>query len=115
MELPFERDAANDRPMPRGLTQAQQKAYVTLRELHRRFRSGAMDKAEATMEKRLIVEAYTMERSKEEVLDRSVLELRERIAVASKAYREHRTVENADALYAAFYNLPEDWYETETQ
>lgn len=113
LELSFERDAANNRPMPHGLSQAQQKAYVNLRELHKRFREGAMDKAEAAREKRLIVEAYAMEHSKEEFLERSALELSERISAASKVYRENRTIENADALYAAFYNLPADWYVVE--
>lgn len=106
MSLPFEVDAANGKPMPRGLTLAQQKAYLALRALHKQFRDRLISKEKASAEKELIVEAFELERSKEVFLERSALELNQRIAAASAAYKAHRSLENADALYAALYNIP---------
>lgn len=37
--------------------------------------------------------------------------LRDRIELASKEYSENPTIQNADLLYSAFYNLPKDWRE----
>ena len=69
----------------------------------------ALKSLDAAKEKKSLVEAYTMEHSKEEFLDRSTVSLQSRIETAAENFRKNRTLEAADAFYAAIYNVSEDW------
>ena len=70
-------------------------------------------KKKAAEEKKAILAAYTTEHSKEEFLDRSALALSERICKAADNFRDNRTLEAADAFYAAVFNLSPDWRDRE--
>lgn len=92
--------------MPNGLSLSEQKAYWLLKELYKAHRDKEITREQAKDEKAKIIAAFTLEHSEEEFLSRKALDLQERIKNASKAFKNERTLENADRLYAAFYGLP---------
>ena len=109
MDKSMERAAMHGEVLPGGLSLAGQKFYLALRTLYRDSKAGAISKEDAAKEKKSLVEAYTMEHSKEEFLDRSTVSLQSRIETAAENFRKNRTLEAADAFYAAIYNVSEDW------
>ena len=109
MEFPFERDAMKGGPLPPKLDIADSCLYMSLKYLYAMYRKGLIDRKRATEEKQRLVYNWTTDKSKIEVLNRENEALREKIGVASDAYREKPSLETADALYAALYNLPTDW------
>ena len=109
MELAFERQAMQGQPLPKGLDIADSCLYIALKNLYAMYRSKLISRKDATEEKRRLVYNWTTDKSKIEVLNRDNEALREKIGVASDAYRENPSIETADALYAALYNLPNNW------
>lgn len=109
MEFPFERDAMKGEPLPPKLDIADSCLYVALKYLYAMHKKGLITRKMATEEKQMLVYNWTTDKSKIEVLNRDNEALREKIGVASDAYKENSSIETADALYAAFYNLPDDW------
>lgn len=103
--------AIRNEPVPHGLSLAECKAYLSLRTLYRDYREGKVSKTKAQDDKRAIINAFTREKGEEVFLSRQALSLKERISDASQRYADNPTIENADALYAAFWNLPQDWRE----
>ena len=108
-EFQFERAAMNDEDMPRGLDIADACFYAALRIIYKAYHNGVIDRKTGTELKNQLTRAYVSDKSEVEFLKRSALALNDRIKKASEAYKSDRTLENADELYAAFYNLSDDW------
>ena len=108
-EFTFERAAMNDEDMPRCLDIADACFYTALRIIYKAYHNGVIDRKTGTELKNQLTRAYAIDKSKVEFLKRSALALNDRIKKASEAYKSDRTLENADELYAAFYNLSDDW------
>ena len=108
-EFPFERVAMNDEDMPRGLDIADACFYTALRIIYKAYHNWVIDRKAGTELKKQLTRSYAIDKSKVEFLKRSALALNDRITKASEAYNSNRTLENADELYAAFYNLSDDW------
>lgn len=109
MEFPFERDAMKGESCPKKLDIADTCAYIALKHLYAMFKQDLISRKDATEEKKRIVYNWTTDKSKIEFLNRDSDALRDRICKASEEYAKNATIENADKLYAAFYNLPDDW------
>ena len=109
MEFPFERDAMKGEQLPYKLDVADSCLYVGLKYLYAMYKKGLINRKDATEEKRRLVYNWTTDKSKIEVLNRENEALSGKIGDASDAYRNSPSIETADALYAAFYNLPTDW------
>jgi hypothetical protein len=106
MEFPFERDAMLNNPMPSGLSQADQKAFQSLRLLYQQYYSNMIDKDKARHDKQEIIRANTTEKSDELFLSREAAKLNKRIRDASEEYINNPSLETARKLYNAFYNIP---------
>lgn len=104
-EFPFERAAMNNEDMPSGLDIADACFYTALRIIYKAHHDGVIDRKTGTELKKQLARAYVSDKSEVEFLERSALALSERIKKASEAYKANRTLENADELYNAFYNL----------
>lgn len=109
MELAFERQAMQGQPLPKGLDIADSCLYIALKNLYAMYRSKLISRKDATEEKRRLIYNWTTDKSKIEALNRDNEALREKIGVASDSYMENPSIETADALYAALYNLPNNW------
>ena len=109
MEFDFEREAMQGQPVPKGLDIADSCLYVALKSLYAMYRNKLISRKDATEEKRRLIYNWTTDKSKIEALNRDNEALREKIGVASDSYMENPSIETADALYAALYNLPTDW------
>ena len=109
----FEKEAMEGREPPDGLSLVDLKAFYLISIVYKNFKEGTFTKEQAAAEKKRIFEQYVLEKSEEEFLSRSSLELSERISATSIAYRKERTIENADKMYAAFWRVKENWYEDE--
>ena len=109
MELDYEREAMRNKPTPKGLDIVDTYAYMSLRVLYSAYRKGIIQRKEAAEEKKKIIYNMADGKSKLKCLDRESDILSKRIGEASIAYKENPSIENADKLYAAFYNLPDDW------
>lgn len=104
-EFTFERAAMNNEDMPSGLDIADACFYTALRIIYEAHHNGVIDRKTGTELKKQLTRAYVSDKSEVEFLERSALALNERIKKASEAYKANRTLENADELYNAFYNL----------
>lgn len=111
MEFPFERDAMRGEPLPPKLDIADSCLYIALKNLYAMYHSKLISRENATEEKRRLIYNWTTDKSKIEFLNRDSEALRDKISVASEDYKKNPCIENADKLYAAFYNLPDDWRE----
>ena len=109
IEFSFEREAMQGKPIPKGLDIVDSCLYIALKNLYAMYHNKLINRKDATEEKRRMVYNWTTDKSKIEVLNRDSEALREKIGVASDAYRENPSIGTADALYAALYNLPNDW------
>ena len=108
-EFTFEREAMQGNPLPQGLDIADSCLYVALKNLYAMYRNKLISRKDATEEKRRLVYNWTTDKSKIEFLNREAESLRDKISVASEDYKNNPCIEAADKLYAAFYNLPDDW------
>lgn len=104
-EFPFEHAAMNNKDMPSGLDIADACFYTALRIIYKAYHNGVIDRKTGVELKKQLARAYVSDKSEVEFLERSALALNERIKKASEAYKANRTLENADELYNAFYNL----------
>lgn len=111
MVFSFEKSAMNGKPVPKDLDAADAGLYMGLKSLYAMHKAGLMDRRTATDEKQNLVFCHQKSKSQLEFLNRESEALRGRIQKASENYKNNRTLENADKLYAAFYNLPENWRE----
>ncbi len=109
MEFAFEKDAMQGQPLPKGLDIADSCLYVALKSLYAMYRNKLINRKDATKEKQRLVYNWTTDKSKLDFLNRDSETLRDRIGVASEDYKNNPCIETADRLYAAFYNLPNEW------
>ena len=110
-EFTFEREAMQGKPLPKGLDIADSCLYVALKNLYAMYQNKLISRKDATEEKRRLVYNWTTDKAKLDFLNRDSETLRDKIAAASEEYKNNPCVETADKLYAAFYNLPDDWRE----
>lgn len=108
-EFSFEREAMQGQPLPKGLDIADSCLYIALKNLYAMYHSKLISRKDATEEKKRLIYNWTTDKSKIECLNRDSEVLKNRIGVASEDYKNNPCVGTADKLYAAFYNLPEDW------
>ena len=109
MEFAFEREAMQGQPLPKRLDIADSCLYVALKNLYAMYRNKLISRKDATEEKKRLVYNWTTDKTKIEFLNRESDVLGARIGAASDEYKNNPCIKNADKLYAAFYNLPEDW------
>ena len=110
-EFTFEREAMQGNPLPQGLDIADSCLYVALKNLYAMYRNKLISRKDATEEKRRLVYNWTTDKAKLDFLNRDSETLRDKIGAASEEYKNNPCIETADKLYAAFYNLTDDWRE----
>lgn len=110
-EFTFEREAMQGNPLPQGLDIADSCLYVALKNLYAMYQNKLISRKDATEEKRRLVYNWTTDKAKIEFLNRESETLRDKIGTASEDYKNNPCIETAEKLYAAFYNLPDDWRE----
>lgn len=108
-EFSFERQAMQGQPLPQGLDIADSCLYVALKNLYAMYRNKMISRKDATEEKQRLVYNWTTDKSKIEFLNRDSEALRDKIGTASEDYKNNPCIESSDKLYAAFYNLSDDW------
>ena len=108
-EFSFEREAMQGQPLPKELDIADSCLYIALKNLYAMYRNKLISRKDATEEKRMLVYNWTNDKSKIEFLNRDAEALKIKIGDASENYKNNPCIENADKLYAAFYNLPDNW------
>lgn len=109
MEFPFERDAMKGEPLPPKLDIADSCLYISLKNLYAMYKKGLISRKDAKEEKKRLIYNWQTDKSKLDFLNRESEALKTKIEKASQEYMENPTIENADKLYAAFYNLSENW------
>lgn len=110
-EFTFEREAMQGKPLPQGLDIADSCLYVALKNLYAMYQNKLISRKDAAEEKRRLVYNWTTDKAKIEFLNRESEALRDKIGTASEDYKNNPCIETAEKLYAAFYNLPDDWRE----
>ena len=110
-EVTFEREAMQGNPLPQGLDIADSCLYVALKNLYAMYQNKLISRKDATEEKRRLVYNWTTDKAKLDFLNRDSETLRDKIGTASEDYKNNPCIETAEKLYAAFYNLPDDWRE----
>ena len=110
-EFTFEREAMQGKPIPQGLDIADSCLYIALKNLYAMYQNKLISRKDATEEKRRLVYKWTTDKAKIEFLNRESETLRDKIGTASEDYKNNPCIETAEKLYAAFYNLPDDWRE----
>ncbi len=115
MEIPFERDAMIGKPTPLNLDVADTCLYVALKYLYTAYRRGLISREQGAEEKKRLVFNWAEDKSKVQFLDRQSQALKDKIGAAADRYKSEPTIENADKLYAAFYNLPDDWRQNKNE
>lgn len=73
------------------------------------YRNKLISRKDATEEKKRLIYNWTTDKAKIEFLSREAEALRDKIGIASEDYKNNPCIETADKLYAAFYNLSDDW------
>ena len=109
MEFDFEKDAMRGQPLPKGLDIADSCLYIALKYLYSMYRNKLISRKDAEEEKKLLIYNWTTDKSKIEFINRDADALKEKIANPSDEYKDNPCIETAEKLYAAFYNLPDDW------
>ena len=111
MEFEFERQAMRNEPCPKRLDIVDTATYMALRCLYAMYKRGLISREKATAEKETIVFNWKTDKSKLEFLNRKSEALKNKIGAASAEYAKAPTIENAEKLYCALYNLSDDWRE----
>ena len=109
MVFDFEKSAMMGEPVPIDLDIADACLYMGLKHLYAMYKERLIDRSTATEEKKKLIFCHKENKAQLEFLNRESEALKSRIQEASENYKNNRTLENADKLYAAFYNLPENW------
>ena len=109
MQIEFEKDAMHGNPLPKGLDIADSCLYIALKNLYAMYRHGLISRKDASEEKKRILQNWETDKSKIEFLNRESDAMRDKIGTASEDYKNNPCIETADKLYAALYNLPNDY------
>lgn len=107
-DVNFERAAYLRQPMPGGLRLSEQKTFLALRFLYAEFDRGVIDKEQAALEKRKLLEQMEHE-LKIDKMNEQISQLWKRIEQSARDYAMNPTKETADTFYARVYNLGDDW------
>lgn len=113
MEFDFEREAMQGQSLPKGLDIADSCLYIALKNLYAMYRNKLISRKDATEEKKRLVYNWETDKAKIEFLNRDSETLRDKIGDASENYKNNPCSETADKLYAAFYNLPDNWRDSD--
>lgn len=113
MEFAFEREAMQGQSLPKGLDIVDSCLYIALKNLYAMYRSKLISRKDATEEKKRLVYNWETDKAKIEFLNRDSEMLREKISAASEDYKNNPCTETADKLYASFYNLPDNWRDSD--
>ena len=109
MQIEFEKDAMHGNPLPKGLDIADSCLYIALKNLYAMYRQRLISRKDASEEKKRILQNWETDKSKIEFLNRESDAMRDKIGTASEDYKNNPCIETADKLYAALYNLPNDY------
>ena len=109
IDFDFEVEAMKGDPLPKILDIADSCLYICLKNLYAMYKKGLISRKDAKEEKKRLIYNWQTDKSKLDFLNRESEALKTKIEKASREYRENPTIENADKLYAAFYNLSENW------
>lgn len=108
MELPFERAAMHNEPMPDGLCLSDIKAFQALRWLYKSYKSGNITRDQAALEKRAIVQELENDKHNEQYLNYHIV-LNRSLELARAEYRKKRTIESADKLINIWDGIDRPW------
>lgn len=103
MVFPYEKEAANEDPIPDGLSLVDQCAFRFLRSMYRDIRTGVQTREQAIEEKGCMTYQYDKEKRSMEHWSKMGsywAEKYSRVEAAQSAYKKNRTLENADRLSA---------------
>lgn len=106
-EIPFERAAMNNEPMPDGLRIYDQMLYQGLAWLYCRYHANLISREQGQIEKRkLVVARDRLARESASIAKYSKYYANIYVALAqvSSEYAKDRTLEHADAMYEALYH-----------
>ena len=107
-ELPFERMALNNLPMPDDLSLADQMMYVILPCLYQAHKANLVTKEQAKAIKQQCMARY--EKGKDmEKSNADWCRTWKRCEKPARDWAMEPTKENGDKLYAAIYRLPDEW------
>lgn len=109
MEFDFERQSMQGQPLSKGLDIADSCLYIALKNLYAMYRNKLISRKDAKEEKQRLIYNWKSDKSKIEFLNRDSEVLKDKIGAASENYKNNPSIENADKLYAAIYNLNDDW------
>ena len=109
MQVEFEKGAMRGDPLPKGLDVADSCPYIALTNLYAMYRQGLISSKHASEEKKRLLQNWETDKSKIEFLNRESDAMRGKIGTASEDYKNNPCIETADKLYAALYNLPNDY------
>ena len=109
MNAELEKDAMYGKPLPKCLDVADSCLYIALKNLYAMYRQGLISRKDASEEKNRLFQNWETDKSKIEFLNRESDAMRDKIGTASEDYKNNPCIENADILYAALYNLPNNW------
>lgn len=105
-ELPYERQAMANEPLPEGLSMAHQLMYLSLRTLYQLHYAGKISREQAQHDKgELLNELDKVERMEQfnNKLAKHTADMYRDIELAVTTYRKNRTVDNADRVINAIY------------
>lgn len=108
MTFPYEKEAMNGEPMPKGLSLADQMAYQALSGIYLRYHLNGITREQGAEEKRKLALSYNVAKTKRETelgFSKRFSEIIAKIESAANVYAKDRTLENADRLYKALYGM----------
>ena len=110
-EIPFERQAMKNEPMPEGLSGAEQILYQGLALLYQRYRSGYIDNGYAKREKKELLAAYEAAKFDLGMWEQGRKRM-ERIVGPVADYWMNPTMEKANEIIDLIYGCKHKWKET---
>lgn len=90
------------------LSLAETLLWYRLRDLYRNFSQGSISKENAAEEKKKVLKQYNADKQAQESAERYIAyhaKLWQSIEVAHMAYRQNKTIENADKFIEAVYGV----------
>lgn len=107
-EIPFERAAAANEPMPEGLNGAEQILYQALALLYQRYRSGYIDAGYAKREKKELLMAYEAAKFDLSMWEQGRRKLESIVGPVADYWREP-TLTKANRIIDLIYGCEHKW------
>lgn len=107
-ELPYERAAMANEPIPSGLSLTDRKLYVALRWLYREYHDKHISREQAQRDKAALLVDYRRDQS-DEKREKHLTEMWMNIESAARAYAKTPGTPEGDAFFAAVYGLGPNW------